>query len=283
MSAPPYMRLYWGDYHKATRHLMAREHGAYLLLIGEAWERGGTLPDDDAKLCAWARCTPKEWAEIKSVVMDFFSLRRGKWTHARVVEELAVYETTSRKRKEAGKRGGKSSVGKDTENSQANALQLPTQSEPEPEPEPEEYISPSPTARARSFDQTEWGLKFAEAKEAAGEAADLTRPAMLHCRDLRALVEPSSGEPCDWDEVLDAIRMVAARQRTRGKLITTWAWVRDDAIALRDKRLSGNPEPQTHAPHAKPTSLADELATQKANARRRVLEMTEGRNNDQSC
>lgn len=143
--------------------------------------------------------------------------------------------------------------------------------------------SSSPRARAPSFDQTEWGERFEQAKEAAGDAADLTRPAMLHCRDLRALVEPSSGEPCDWDEVLDAIRMVAARQRTRGKLITTWAWVRDDAIALRDKRLSGNPEPQTHAPHAKPTSLADELATQKANARRRVLEMTEGRDNDQSC
>lgn len=143
--------------------------------------------------------------------------------------------------------------------------------------------SSSPRARAPSFDQTEWGERFEQAKEAAGDAADLTRPAMLHCRDLRALVEPSSGEPCDWGEVLDAIRMVAARQRTRGKLITTWAWVRDDAIALRDKRLSGNPEPQTHTPHAKPTSLADELATQKANARRRVLEMTEGRDNDQSC
>lgn len=138
MSAPPYMKLFWGDYHKRTRHLKRDQHGAYFLLIGEAWQLGGTLPDDDAKLAAWALCTPEEWAAMKPVVMEFFALRRGKWWHDRVREELATYEATSRKRKEAGKKGGEARSGKDTGNKQANAMLLPTKPEPEPEPKEEE-------------------------------------------------------------------------------------------------------------------------------------------------
>lgn len=138
MAAPPYMKLFWGDYHKATRHLRRDQHGAYFLLIGEAWRLGGALPDDDAKLAAWALCTPEEWSAMKPIVMDFFTLRRGKWWHDRVREELASYESTSRKRKEAGKKGGKASVGKDEANAEANASLLP----PKPEPEPEPYTEP---------------------------------------------------------------------------------------------------------------------------------------------
>lgn len=137
MSAPPYMKLFWGDYHKRTRHLKRDQHGAYFLLIGEAWQLGGALPDDDAKLAAWALCTPEEWAAIKPVVMEFFALRRGKWWHDRVREELASYEATSRKRKEAGKKGGKASGGNTTGNQEANACLLPTKPEPEPEPKKE--------------------------------------------------------------------------------------------------------------------------------------------------
>lgn len=146
MSAPPYMKLFWGSYHKNTRHLTkAAHHGAYMLLIGEAWQRCGSLPDDDAMLSAWAACTPEEWAAMKPTIMAFFALRRGKWVHDRVREELAVYESTSRKRKEAGKKGGSATRGKDSENPQAIATQLPTKSEPEPEPEIEGKTPVVPT------------------------------------------------------------------------------------------------------------------------------------------
>lgn len=132
MSAPPYMKLFWGDYHKATRHLTRDQHGAYFLLIGEAWRLGGALPDDDAKLAAWALCTIEEWSVMRPIIMDFFALRRGKWWHDRVREELAAYESTSRKRKEAGKKGGSASGGKAKRNEEANACLLPTKPEPEP-------------------------------------------------------------------------------------------------------------------------------------------------------
>lgn len=113
---------------------------------------------------------------------------------------------------------------------------------------------------------------IAEAKEAAGDAADLTRPAMHHAADLRQLIEPSSGEPCTWGEVLDAIAMVAMRQRAKGKLIASWAWVRDDAWALRDKRLtSAAPDVATVVPFratGPPASFTDKIAADNAEARR---------------
>lgn len=141
MSAPPYMKLFWGDYHKATRHLTRDQHGAYFLLIGEAWRLGGSLPDDDRVLAAWALCTPQEWADMKPIITAFFTLRRGKWVHDRVREELAHYENVSRKRKSAGKRGGSASVGKQEENPEAIASQKTTKPEPEPEPEKEDNSS----------------------------------------------------------------------------------------------------------------------------------------------
>lgn len=127
--AVPYMKLYWGAYHKDTRHLNRSQHGAYFLLIGEAWQRGGGLPDDDKKLAAWALCTPDEWAEMKPTIMEFFNLRRGKWWHDKVREELATYESISRKRKEAGKKGGEATRGNIDGNIEANAKPKPTKSE----------------------------------------------------------------------------------------------------------------------------------------------------------
>lgn len=137
MSAPPYMKLFWGDYHKATRHLRRDQHGAYFLLIGEAWRLGGSLPDDDDLLAAWALCTPDEWSAMKPVITAFFALRRGKWVHDRVREELVSYETTSRKRKAAGRKGGSVTHGNHDGNPEAIAKLKPTKPEPEPEPESE--------------------------------------------------------------------------------------------------------------------------------------------------
>jgi uncharacterized protein YdaU (DUF1376 family) len=147
VSAPPYMKLYWGDYFHGAKSLKtAREHGAYLLLIGALWDAGGKLPDDDATLARHAFCTPQEWAALKPALMPFFRVVRGKLTQKRVTRELRAYAVTVSKRKLAGKIGGSASVGKDKGNGQANAKQMP----PKPEPEPEnslEGINPSKSVR----------------------------------------------------------------------------------------------------------------------------------------
>lgn len=129
MSAPPYMRLYWADYHQDTRHLTRDEHGAYFLLIGEAWNRGGYLPDDDGLLARWALATADEWTRLKPIVMAFFRpASGGRWKHKRIAEELTAYTDVSRKRKAAGKRGGQSRGGKQTEIGEANASHLVSES-----------------------------------------------------------------------------------------------------------------------------------------------------------
>lgn len=105
MSAPPYMKLYVGDYLGDTHHLGALEHGAYLLLLMAMWRAGGSLPANDANLAKLARCTPDQWADVRGVVLAFFRRSRARLTHKRLTEELGKYESTSGKRSEAGKRG----------------------------------------------------------------------------------------------------------------------------------------------------------------------------------
>ncbi len=140
MNAPPYQKLFWGSYHKHTAHLRhAKEHGAYLLLIGALWNNEGRLPADDVTLAAFARLSTKEWQAVKPKLMPLFRVVRGKLTQPRVTEDLAKYRDTSGKRKEAGKAGGMASVGKRALIQQANATGLPTKPEPESKKE-----TPSP-------------------------------------------------------------------------------------------------------------------------------------------
>lgn len=160
MSAPPYMKLFWADYHQDTRHLNRNEHGAYFLLIGEAWNRGGYLPDDDALLARWTLSTAEEWAQLKPTVLAFFRPSKGRWKHKRISEELASYSEVSRKRKIAGKKGGAASHGKISGNQEAIAEQKPTKPEPEPYRDkiPETNVSGAADFSTSGLDKSAWEL-----------------------------------------------------------------------------------------------------------------------------
>lgn len=145
MSAPPYMKLYVGDYLGDTHHLGALEHGAYLMLLMSMWRAGGSLPAADANLCRLAKCTPEEWGQIKGAVLSFFRVSRGKITHKRVTEEMAKYEDVSRKRSEAVKARAKKKLNENSAQAASNDTGLITK--PEPEPEPERKIESSGVVR----------------------------------------------------------------------------------------------------------------------------------------
>jgi uncharacterized protein YdaU (DUF1376 family) len=125
-AAPPYMRLYWGDYFRDTRRLNRLEHSAYLLLIGELWVQGGVLDADDDTLARAALCTPEEWAEVKPIVMGFFTVSRGRLKQKRLSEELAKYEDTIGKRRAAGKAGGNAKACNNRGNPLADAKETPS-------------------------------------------------------------------------------------------------------------------------------------------------------------
>ncbi len=99
----PFMPLYVADYLADAAHLSTIEHGAYLLLLMNYWQRGKPLPDSDSKLSRIARLTPSEWDGMRDVLEEFFDVEDGSWIHKRVEAELDIIREKSTKAREAGK------------------------------------------------------------------------------------------------------------------------------------------------------------------------------------
>src|SRR3989304_8293096 len=93
----PWMPWYVADFVADTQHLDSSLTGAYMLLIGHYWLRGG-LPDDDASLSRIARMSTNEWRKAKTKIQAFFF---DGWRHKRIDEELAHAVDISNKRRAA--------------------------------------------------------------------------------------------------------------------------------------------------------------------------------------
>src|SRR5258708_6269477 len=89
MPSLPYMQLYIADYLADTSHLNAAQHGAYLLLMMNYWQRGKSLPDFNDRLATVARMSNDEWMTNRGVLIEFFVLENGHWIHARIERDLA--------------------------------------------------------------------------------------------------------------------------------------------------------------------------------------------------
>lgn len=127
------MQLYWPDYFGKTRHLSCEQHGAYLQLLGTMWLAGGTLPSDPKNLARIAGLSTSKWIAIASPVLAFFQEHDGRLTQKRVTEDLEKSRDKSKKRAEAGAKGGAAKSNKINDDEQANAVALPKHL-PEPEP-----------------------------------------------------------------------------------------------------------------------------------------------------
>lgn len=109
----PALPLFTDSYLADTRHLTTEEHGAYLLLLMEAWRRPDcNLPDDERLLARLAGMTPDRWASVRDVVMSFWDRdgRRKTWTQKRLLKERSyVAQKSASQRDKAVKRwnGGK--------------------------------------------------------------------------------------------------------------------------------------------------------------------------------
>ena len=100
-----WMPIFIGDYHSETSHLTTRQHGAYLLLLMAAWMAGGSLVDDDARFAAITRLSRDAWAEDRAALVELFTVADGKWSHAHLIEELAVAAENKQKKSSAGSKG----------------------------------------------------------------------------------------------------------------------------------------------------------------------------------
>lgn len=104
MTSLPYMQLYVSDYLADTAHLTAKQHGAYMLLLMNYWQRGKALDNTNDRLSFVARLTPEEWAENKSVLEEFFIVDGSTWTHNRIEIDLEKIREKSVKASFAGRR-----------------------------------------------------------------------------------------------------------------------------------------------------------------------------------
>lgn len=103
MAALPYMQLYVADYLADTAHLNAAQHGAYLLLLMNYWQRGKPLKDDNERLANVARMSSDEWNKNREVLAEFFEVSDEEWLHHRVERDLEKVHGKSAKASAAGK------------------------------------------------------------------------------------------------------------------------------------------------------------------------------------
>lgn len=98
-----WMPLWIGAYLADTQHLTRDEHGAYFLLMMAYWRNKGPLQDDNKRLSSIVKASPKEWKELRPVLVEFFTVADGAWRHKRIDAEL----TSANDRQDAAQRKAK--------------------------------------------------------------------------------------------------------------------------------------------------------------------------------
>lgn len=107
MAAIPFMPFYVSDYLADAAHLSTLEHGAYMLLIMNYWQRAEALPDNDRKLARLARLTDEQWSSMREDMAEFFDIADGLWKHGRIEHELDKARAKLEQARNAGKASAK--------------------------------------------------------------------------------------------------------------------------------------------------------------------------------
>jgi uncharacterized protein YdaU (DUF1376 family) len=110
MSSPFWMPLYVRDYLADTRHLTTLQHGAYLLLIMEYWQKG-RLPESETTLRAISSLSRNQWLRNRHTLGALF--QQPGWRHPRIDAELKKANDLRLKRQVYGASGGRISRGRD--------------------------------------------------------------------------------------------------------------------------------------------------------------------------
>lgn len=232
MSAP-YMPLFVSDYLSHTAHLSAAEHGAYMLLIMNYWQREKPLPADPRKLARIARMSDAEWAEASESLSEFFQEVDGEWVHKRIEEELARVSEKIEKAKANGKLGGRKP------NAKADAKQ--TVSGGEPDAKLGEEIrgdkDKEDAASAASSASAPVDLEDAERRCRHAAGSD-------ELGDFAPIAELLSRDKAPSDLELDVLPVIRARAAVKNG-IQSWRYYVPIIAEATAKRL---PQPLTFGP-----------------------------------
>ena len=161
-SIDTWMPFYVADYLKDTRHLSTVEHGAYVLLIMQAWSRDGLLPLDQSRLARIAGVRIEDWPAIAEVVLEFFTKTEHGYRHARIDRELERAKALLEQRVAAGKASAvkrasqRNGNGRSTVVATTVATERPTEgqrnSRPSPSPSPSSLRSDDDDVETRAID-----------------------------------------------------------------------------------------------------------------------------------
>ena len=210
-----WMPLYIGEYLRDTGHLTTAEHGAYMLLLMQAWARGGELPADDEQLRRLTRMEAKDWRRSKATLMAFFRLDGGVWRHKRIDHELARSRENIAQRSAAGKASAEARKRQRDSNERSTSVatdvtttvdtSVPTNVQQKgrtvPSPSPEETSSlrsdvSSAKRGARLPD--DWEPRSEEVAFAANEGVDCMRE-VAKFRDYWRAASGQNARKLDWD------------------------------------------------------------------------------------
>jgi len=87
MATLPYMQFQVAEYIADTTHLTTEEHGAYLLLLMNCWQREKPIPKN--RLASVCRLSNECWTHVEQVLNEFFILNEdGSWWHKRVEKDI---------------------------------------------------------------------------------------------------------------------------------------------------------------------------------------------------
>lgn len=152
MAEFPYMPFWTDAYLADTQHLTAEEHGAYLLLLMQAWRSPDcSLADDDDMLVRYSKLPAARWKKAKPIIMAFWTIdpATGRWVQKRLLKERQkTVEKSEKAKKSASRRWEKAS--KDDANAYANAMHRRCYPEPEPEYEKSSDFSKRASAQKKS-------------------------------------------------------------------------------------------------------------------------------------
>lgn len=134
-----WMPLWIGAYLADTQHLTRDEHGAYFLLMMAYWRNGGPLPDDDKRLGAIVKASPKEWKALRPTLAEFFTIADGSWSQKRIDAELVAAKDRSKKNEARAKKAAQARWDTCQEDAPSNAPSIQ-------EALPEDMLGQCPTS-----------------------------------------------------------------------------------------------------------------------------------------
>lgn len=278
--------LFTSDFRDGVKRLKDDEVGVYILFLTVLYETSdGRLLDDDAEIADDIRRDIRVWRRVRArlLALGKIELIDGYLSNPKATREIEKREGISEARSEAGKLGGEASgrarqnrsdaATKDTsgedqpdisQKSAGSSQHLPQnnskQSAQTNETDEAKTNHPNPTLTIRGSGAASaharegpsiappvvWTQRLAELRVALGDRLNRTSGGLETWAPLKALTEPATGEPCDWDgDVIPAIHAAAANALKSGKPLFSWAHpaIAEQAIRNRDRRLAGLPAP----------------------------------------